>query len=151
MTNPDMTIADIVTLVSDWDGVLAVTPGPGDDAPEVAWGDTFFFYAPDGEMPKATQPFATIVTKNYPDDELSRLNREGIFRVNMHPSRASFTTWSAKSGDDPSALDQFFAHPVYGQLGWLAVVNPGSQTAESTAELLREAYELARARYDRRH
>lgn len=150
MTTPDMTIADIVKLVSSWDGVLAVTPGPGDDAPEVAWGDSFFFYAPDGEMPKATQPFATIVTKNYPDDELSQLDREGIFRVNLHPSRAAFTTWAAKSGDDPSALDQFFAHPVYGPLGWLAVLNPGPQTAESTAELLREAYELARARYDRR-
>lgn len=32
-----------------------------------AWGDAFFCYAPDGVTPRMTQPYGTIVTKNYPD------------------------------------------------------------------------------------
>ena len=146
-----MTMQEIVELVRDWDGTFVLTPGPGDGHPEVAWGDSFFYYAPDGQMPAATQPFATIVTKNYPEDELSALNRDGVYRVNIHPSRAAFEEWAARAGDDPSALDQVITHPVYGQAGWLAVLNPGPSTVGTVRELLREAYELARIRYDRRH
>jgi hypothetical protein len=146
-----MKIPEIVALVSGWDGVLVVSPGPGDGAPEIAWGDVFFYFAPDGVMPTTTQPFATIVTKNYPDDVLSELDRDGVFRVNIHPSRATFTEWANKAGDDPSALDEMLTHPVYGSLGWLAVLNPGPTTTEHTRELLHEAYEQARKRYARRH
>ena len=42
------------------------------------------------------------------------------------------------------------AHPVYGSLAWLAVVNPGSRTDAATRELLRTAHGLARSRYQRR-
>jgi hypothetical protein len=35
-------------------------------APEVAWGDSFFFYDPDGDAPTDRRmPFATIVTNDY--------------------------------------------------------------------------------------
>lgn len=146
-----MTMQEIVELVRNWDGAFVLTPGPGDGSPEVAWGDSFFYYAPDGKMPPRTQPFATIVTKNYPEDELSELDRDGVYRVNIHPSRASFEHWAARAGGDPSVLDRIIVHPVYGQLGWLAVLNPGPETAETARELLREAYELDRIRYERRH
>jgi hypothetical protein len=150
----DMSIEDIIDLVRSWDGTVVVTPGPGDGAPEIAWGDTFFYYAPDGKMPATTQPFATIVTKNYPDDETSRLDRPGVFRVNIAARRDTARTWASdeNSGDaaDPGALDRVFVHPVYGSMGWLAVVNPGPRTAQTTRDLLRQAYEAAHARYDRR-
>jgi hypothetical protein len=42
------------------------------------------------------------------------------------------------------------AHPVYGTLGWLAVVNPGPRTEAAVRELLDAAYRLARARHERR-
>jgi hypothetical protein len=42
------------------------------------------------------------------------------------------------------------AHPVYGAVGWLAVVNPGSRTEAAARELLRAAYHLARSRHERR-
>lgn len=154
-----MSIEDVIDLVRSWDGTVAVTPGPGDSAPEIAWGDTFFYYAPDGQPPATTQPFATIVTKNYPGDETSRLNRPGVFRVNIAARRDTARTWADEtwagdknSGDaaDPGALDRVFIHPVYGSMGWLAVVNPGPRTTQTTRHLLRQAYEAARARYDRR-
>jgi hypothetical protein len=149
-----MSIEDIIDLVCSWDGTFAVTPEPGDDAPEIAWGDTFLYYAPDGKMPAKAQPFATIVTKNYPDDEASRLDRPEVFRVNIAAGRDVMSKWASDQnpGDaaDPSELDRVFVHPVYGAMGWLAVVNPGPRTAETTRSLLRQAYEAARTRYDRR-
>jgi hypothetical protein len=146
-----MTMEEITELVRSWEGVLVVTPVPGDGSPDVAWGDTFFYYAPDGKMPTRTQPFATIVTKNYPEDFESGLDRAGVFRVNIHPSRATFAAWVALGRDDLSAIDEIIRHPVYGSVGWLAVLNPGARTAQTAKELLHEAYELDRTRYYRRH
>jgi hypothetical protein len=163
-----MTPTDIVKLVGGWQHVLAFTPGPGDGSPEIAWGDTYFYYSPSGTMPQATQPFATIVTKNYPGDERSELDRDGVYRVNIHPSKKSFARYTspdpnavpdqiavpnttAGQVDVAAALDHIIEHPVYGSLGWLAVLNPGPETLGVTRELLREAYELDRTRYERRH
>ncbi|WP_343952062.1 DUF6194 family protein [Nonomuraea longicatena] len=149
---------EIIDFVDGLDGVLTVSATPDDgSSPEVSWGDTFFFYAPDGVMPTATQPFATVVTKNLPGDELSQLDRPGVFRVNIAVGKEEFarrTGYPARefpvAGTDPSAADTLMAHPVYGAQGWLAVVNPDEHTGAATLELLRTAYGLARARYERR-
>jgi hypothetical protein len=151
-----MTIEEIIAFVRTLDGTLVLLPEPGDGSPEVAWGDAFFYYAPDGQIPAATQPFATIVTKNYPGDEASGLDRPGGFRVNFGAGRTAFREWTGREpgdppGDeDPSALDTVIAHPVYGSLGWLAVVNPGPSTDDITRILLEQAHNLARARRERR-
>ncbi|MDH6130381.1 DUF6194 family protein [Kitasatospora sp. GP82] len=151
-----MTIDEIIDFVEDLDGVLAIRPGPDDGSPEISWGDTFFFYSPDGFVPKTTQPFATIVTKNYPGDERSRLDRPDTFRVNIAAGKEAFIDWTGRAprepaiDDDPSVTDAVMAHPVYGSVGWLAVVNPGQRTGAATRELLRNAYHLARSRYERR-
>ncbi|KFU75616.1 hypothetical protein SAMN04489729_8135 [Amycolatopsis lurida] len=142
-----MTIEEIIGLVSGFDGVLTLTPDPGGEWPELSWGDAFFYYSPDGAVPTNVQPFATIVTKNYPGDESSRLDRPDTFRVNIHAGKKEFTR---RLGQDPSAMDTLIAHPVYGTGGWLAVVNPASNTETATRELLETAYRLARARYERR-
>ncbi|QXV55916.1 DUF6194 family protein [Amycolatopsis sp. TNS106] len=142
-----MTLEEIIGLVSGLDGVLTLTPGPGDEWPELSWGDAFFYYSPDGVVPTNVQPFATIVTKNYPGDESSRLDRPETFRVNIHAGKKEFTR---PLGQDPSAMDTLIAHPVYGTAGWLAVVNPAANTETAVRELLETAYRLARARYERR-
>jgi hypothetical protein len=152
-----MSIDEIIEFLNDLDGVLPLRPAPGDGSPEISWGDTFFYYAPDGEVPKTTQPFATIVTKDYPGDERSRLNRPDTFRLNLFAGKEAFTRWTGHqprdattSEVDPSVIDGVMAHPVYGTLGWLAVVNPGSRTESAIRELLCTAHHLARSRYQRR-
>ncbi|MBF6440307.1 DUF6194 family protein [Nocardia cyriacigeorgica] len=151
-----MSIDEIIDYVAGLDGVLTLRPGPGDGSPEIAWGDLFFYYSPSGEVPATTQPFATIVTKNYPGDEKSDLDRPGAFRVNIAVSREAFTAWTGGSpreidpDTDFAAGDTVLAHPVYAGAGWVAVVNPGPRTGETVRELLRDAYERARARYERR-
>jgi Family of unknown function (DUF6194) len=152
-----MTIDEIISFVDGLDGVLTLRPAPGDGTPEIAWGDAFFYYSPNGVVPQRTQPFATIVTKNYPGDDTSELDGPDAFRVNVAAGREAFVYWtgrsprsSAASTGDPSASDVVIAHPVYGSLGWLAVKNPGQRTDQTLQELLQTAYRLARSRYERR-
>ncbi|MFC8290338.1 DUF6194 family protein [Streptomyces sp. NPDC057242] len=152
-----MTSEEIIDFVAGLDGVLALRPAPGDGTPAIGRGDAFFFYAPDGVAPEGGQPFATVVIKNYPGDEASRLDRPDAFRVNIAAGKEAFVRWTGHaprepaSGEvDPSTADVVIAHPVYGGVGWLAVVNPGERAGASTRELLRTAHRLARARHERR-
>ncbi|MFF0311388.1 DUF6194 family protein [Streptosporangium sp. NPDC004379] len=96
-----MTMDEIIDFVSGLEGVLAVRPQPGDGTPELVWGDAFFYYSPDGVVPTTVQPFATIVTKNYPEDETSRLERPGAFRVNVAAGREAFVHWSGHAPREP--------------------------------------------------
>ncbi|MEU6763948.1 DUF6194 family protein [Streptomyces sp. NPDC046853] len=147
----------IIATVRGLDGALVVTPGPGDDLPELVWGDAFFYYAPDGQMPQNVQPYGTIVTKNYPDDVASDLDPAGRWRVNVHVDRATFwelTGQEPRGAGEPgdyAATDRVLPHPVYGALGWICVVTPGERTTETVLRLLRGAHDAARARFVRRH
>lgn len=147
-----MSIDEIIEFVEGLGGVLILRPGPGDGSPELAWGDVFFYYSPDGVVPKNIQPFATIVTKDYPGDEGSRLNRPDTFRLNFFAGKEEFRRWTGReeATQDPIVSDTVLAHPVYGTMGWLAVVNPGPRTETPVLELLRAAHGLARTRYERR-
>ena len=92
-----MTIDEIISFVEGLDGVLTLRPGPGDGSPEIAWGDMFFYYAPNEVVPQNTQPFATIVTKDYPGDDKSELDRPGAFRVNVAAGKEAFVRWTGHS------------------------------------------------------
>ncbi|MGW5572448.1 DUF6194 family protein [Nocardia thailandica] len=145
-----MTVDDLLEYLTGLPGVLHLAPGPGSAAPEIAWGDHFFYFAPDGVVPSG-QPFATVVTKDYPGEPSSGLDRPGAFRVNIAAGRDAFAAWSADATDDPAARDVVLPHPVYAAAAWLAVVDPGPRTEQAVRELLREAHSRARARYERRH
>ena len=151
-----MRIDEIIDFLESLGGVLVLRPTAGDGSPEIAWGDAFVYYAPDGVVP-SVQPFATIVTKDYPDDTTSRLDRSGAFRLNIAAGSSEFRRWTGRGPRDPETEqvdrgepDVLFAHPVYGELGWLAVVEPGPRTDAAVRELLRAAHALARGRHKRR-
>lgn len=146
----------ILETVRGFDGVLEVAPTSGDMYPELTWGDHFFYYAPDGEVPQREQPYATIVTKNYPDDTLSELDKPGRWRLNVHVGKAAFTTLL---GTDPqtidpvplaSCTDTVIPHPVYAAQAWISVVSPIERTRETVVELLRQAHDFAMSRANRR-
>lgn len=148
---------EIIDFTAGLGGVLTLRPAPGDGTPEISWGDAFFYYAPDGTLPKTGQPFATVVTKDYPGDATSRLDRPGAYRVNIAAGqeelahRTTGRTGDSDNADDTDdADDTVIAHPVYAAAGWLAVVNPAGRTAEDVRQLLCTAHRLARARYERR-
>ncbi|MFD4367159.1 DUF6194 family protein [Rhodococcus sp. NPDC058521] len=150
-----MSIDEIIDFVTDFGDVLVLRPEAGDGTPEIAWGDTFFYFSPDGTVPPG-QPFATVVTKNYPDDDRCGLDSPGAFRVNVAADKDEFARFIGRTPREPATVPPFtgtdtvVAHPLYGSAGWLAVVNPGPATEFAVRELLESAYHRARARHERR-
>jgi hypothetical protein len=157
-----LTHDDIIAFVSRLPGVVSVTATEATGAPEVAWGDSFFFYDPDGDIPdNRRMPFATIVTKDYDGfDTASNLNRPGVFRVNISVGRATFEDLvgysprdhlAASGRPDYTALDQVIPHPAYAAQAWIAILNPAERTADLARSLLTQAHAQAVTRYQRRH
>lgn len=138
-----MSIDEITEFVESLGGVLTLAPEPGDGTPELAWGDRFFYYSPDGALPPG-QPFATIVTKDYPDEPAVGLGA-GVFRVNVDAGLRGQAPVA-----EPARRDVVQPHPAYGGIGWIAVVAPGERTAEELPRLLREAHAAAKRRWERR-
>jgi hypothetical protein len=152
-----MTQDEIIQFVQELEGVAAVTAAEGDGSPEIAWGDTFIYFDPDDDPANRMMPFATIVTKDYPDfDTASHLDRPGVFRLNVNVGRKTF---SEQFGYPPAAhpdnhdrwdyqaADRLMPHPIYAEQGWAAIVNPGNATDATARTLLADAH----ARAARRH
>lgn len=147
-----MSMERILETVRTFEGVLELAPAAGSEFPEIAWGDHFFYYAPDGSVPERQQPYATIVTKDYPDDTLCNLDTPDRWRLNIHVGRSEFVKLT---GEDPraepgswdyAATDIVLPHPVYRAQGWVSIVNPGERTHTQATRLLRSAHEDARRR-----
>jgi len=144
-----MNEAEITQYIRDnFSGVDVQVACREDGSPEIAWGDTFFYYSPGGGLPSERKfPFATIVTKDYGEfDCASKLNRPGVFRLNVGVGKQTFADLfgAAKSQDyDFAALDILMPHPVYGKMCWVCVLNPSAKTFESVGPLLAEAYQRA--------
>ena len=51
-----MSMEQIIDVVRGLDGALVVIPGAESDTPEIAWGDAFFYYAPDGGCRSTCSP-----------------------------------------------------------------------------------------------
>jgi len=153
-----MTEAEIIRALADLSGVVVVVAGEENGAPEVAWGDSFFFYDPDNADPGDRRlPFATVVTKDYPGfDTASDLDRPGVFRLNLAVGRDRFTELfgfspaefaGRQTEFDFTALDRVVPHPVYARQAWISVLVPGAGSVEQVKQLIGHAYERARGRY----
>lgn len=149
-----MSMDEILETIRGFDGVLELAPEPGGPFPEIAWGDHFFYYAPDGHVPTG-QPYATIVTKNYPDDEACELDRPDRRRLNIHVGTRVLTELlhddprAGSEAVDFTAVDTVLPHPVYRRQGWISITNPGANTRTIAVGLLRDAHEAARLRAER--
>ena len=109
-------------------------------------GDTFFMYAPDGELPPERQfPFVTLVTADR-YDSVSDLDRPGVYRLNIGLTRATFAgLFGAPPGPgwDYTALDVVLPHPVYAGQHWVCVLNPGEATWDTVRAMLAAAHSFA--------
>ena len=125
--------------------------------------DAFFFYDPGQGLPVDRRlPFATLVTSDK-HDQVSDLNRPGVFRLNVGVSAETFRArfgelppskggpYDPITGYDFTVQDTLLPHPVYGRLHWLCVVSPSRETFAQMQPLLAEAHRLAAERYERSH
>ena len=156
-----MTHEDLIEFATGLPGVFVQTAREGDGSPEIAWGDSFFYYDPDDSPEDRRMPFTTIVTKNYDGfDEASDLNRPGVFRLNISVGRTAFEeligyppTDHADHANEPdyTAIDQLIPHPVYAPQAWVCIINPGDRTCDQARTLITNARAKAAERHRRRH
>ena len=156
-----MTEAEIIEFVSGLPGVVAVTASEGSGPPAAAWGDSFFFYDPEGNTAENQRlPFATLFIHDYAGwDTESHLDRDGIFRVNIALGRNGFEQLLGYAPPDHAAhheefdyaaSDVLLPHPIYASQGWVSILNPGERMSSQLRRLLDDAHSLAARRYMRR-
>src|SRR5882724_2514015 len=78
--------------------------------------NSFFYYSPEHTIPEKTFPFITLVTNDL-YDQVSELNRPGVYRLNVGLSKARFVSLfgsEAPPAEDFTALDRLMPHPIYG-------------------------------------
>jgi hypothetical protein len=156
-----MTHEDLIEFAAGLPGVVVQTAREGDGSPEMAWGDSFFFYDPEDSADNRRMPFTTIVTKNYDGfDEFSDLSRPGTFRLNISVGRLAFEELigyppaeHAEHADQPdyTAIDLLFPHPTYAAQAWVSIINPGERTSDLARTLITNAHSQIAERHRRRH
>jgi len=115
---------------------------------EEAFGYLFFFVGDDHRL-----PFVTIANSDQDYDNVSNLDREGVFRINIGVSRGTFKNLIAEPGAEPvdySVLDVFLPHPEYSKQNFICILNPSGENAEITRKLIAEAHSIAAVRLQRR-
>ncbi|MEV0669165.1 DUF6194 family protein [Mycobacterium sp. NPDC050441] len=151
-----MSMDQLLETIRRFDGVLELAPIAGSPFPEIAWGDHFFYFAPNGQVPQREQPYATIITKNYPDDTSGDLDRPGRWRLNIHVGRSTYVELLGadprldRADVDYAAVDTVLPHPLYRVQGWVSILNPGVRTGTLAVSLLGRAHDAARLRAIRR-
>ena len=89
-------------------------------------GDLFYMYDPDPMF-----PCATLITKDNEFDSHSKLDRPGVFRLNIGVAKSTFRglfVAADPDGYDYTAQDTLMPHPVYGRQSWVSVLNPSEAT-----------------------
>ncbi|RNC90787.1 MAG: hypothetical protein ED558_16960 [Oricola sp.] len=138
-------------LTSELDGVRPVE----------AWGETSYFFNPGGALARGTY-LATIKQKDGPNDRASDLDRDGVWRLNIGVGKRRFQAMfgalptrppkgeTVKGSWDFAAIDRIVPHPVYGWMGWVAVLCPSEPTFKACKPLIAEAHDRAAASFRRR-
>lgn len=112
-----------------------------------AYGYNMFFYSSDRKL-----SFATMISSDYDYDNISNLNRPGVYRLNIGVSKQTFESLFGKEevnikDYDFTALDVIMPHPEYAQYHFICVLSPSEATFERIRPLLAEAYDIAGRRY----
>ncbi len=132
-----------------------------DVVPTKSWGETSFFYNPGRALPRGVY-FCTLKDHDGENDRASHLNRSGVYRLSFGLPNAAFDQLFGprparpkKGGvvDGPwdfTALDVLTPHPIYGWMGWIAVLNPTGATLGQIMPLIWQAYEKAQESFAKR-
>ncbi len=110
------------------------------------YGYVFYFVGDDHRL-----SFVTLANSDNDYDNVSNLNREGVFRVNIGVSKATFNTLLGEfvSEVDYTTFNVFLPHPDYAKQHYLCILNPSGENVETTKKLIMEAHSIAATRLER--
>lgn len=112
------------------------------------FGYSFFFVGDDHRL-----PFVSVSDSDNEYDDVSNLNREGVFRVNVGVSKETFDDLVGHlDGEavDYSVLNVFLPHPHYARQRFICILTPQGDNVRKTKQLIEEAHSIADARYRRK-
>ncbi len=115
---------------------------------EENFGYAFFFVGDDHRL-----PFVTLADSDNDYDNVSNLNRDGVFRINIGVSRETFNNLVGESSAEPidySVLDTFLPHPDYARQNFICILNPSGENVKTTKKLILEAHSIATVRFQRK-
>lgn len=125
------------------------------------WGERAVFYNP-GRILKKGIYIATFKERDGQNDKASKLDRGGLFRLNVGLTKAAYfplfgfpparpaAGQTIDSDHNFTALDTVTPHPVYGWMSWVAIINPSQASFERLTPLIIESLELAREKFKKR-
>jgi hypothetical protein len=115
---------------------------------EENFGYIFYFVGDDHRL-----SFTTIANSDNAYDSVSNLNREGVFRINIGVSKATFDSLlgdTSADNIDYSVLNVFLPHPDYAKQHFVCILNPSQENVEVTKQLIVEAHAIAATRLAKR-
>lgn len=125
------------------------------------WGEKAIFYNPEVTLKKGVYVL-TVKEKDGENDNASRVNRDGVYRINIGIKKERFIKMFSTLPKRPPAggivdmdydfskLDTIMPHPVYGWMGWICVLSPSKETFQKLKPLIEEAYIYAKEKYAKR-
>jgi hypothetical protein len=120
---------------------------------QASWGERAFFVNPGARLPRGTY-FATIKLADGPNDAASALGG-GRWRLNLGIPKPLYLACFGQPPKRPAAggvvtgpwdftsADRVTPHPVYGWMGWVAVVSPSAATFAGLADWIAAAHDRA--------
>lgn len=113
-----------------------------------AFGYALYFVGGDRRL-----PFATIASSDSEFDNVSNLEREGVYRLNIGVSKETFRRLFGEREPQVvgyTELDVFMPHPHYSRQYFICILNPSGDNAEKAKRLVEEAHSIAAARWKRK-
>ncbi|MEP3888816.1 MAG: DUF6194 family protein [Hellea sp.] len=115
------------------------------------WGETSFFYNSNNKLPRGVY-FCTLKEKDGDNDKDSKIDRAGVYRFNFGLPEKQFVGEFGEKPKRPAKgaviegawdftiLDRLMPHPIYGWMGWVAILNPTHESFSEIKPLLKLAY-----------
>ncbi|WP_353616059.1 DUF6194 family protein [Bacillus sp. AFS055030] len=94
-------------------------------------------------------PFVTIAKSDNDFDNVSNLERNGVFRINIGISKETYNKlniYQLEGDIDYSLLNVFLPHPHYAKQHFICILNPKGKNLEKVKQLIEEAHSIAEGR-----
>jgi hypothetical protein len=141
----------IAKIVSSFDGVV----------PKSCWGETSLFYNPGKALPNGVY-FCTIKEKDGDNDKSSKLDRVGVFRLSIGINESSYKQLFGEKPKRPAkgctiytehdftVKNQLMAHPIYGWMSWVQILNPTESMFAQLFPLIAGAHSNAVLKFNKK-